>query len=184
MAATVGRRDPGPVNVEMGVRRVQPEDWPELRALRLQALADVPIAYLESLADARAHDEDEWRSRARRGAVGGDSFQVVAVRGDRFVGTMVGFPDPSGQATLAAVYLAPEQRGTGLAERLLDAVAEWARGAGFDRLMLMVHEHNDRARAFYRRLGFVETGSSMPYVLDPSAVEIEMGLSLRATQPA
>ena len=78
-----------------------------------------------------------------------------------------------------SVYVAPGQRGTGLAGRMLDGVIDWARGeAGLDRLHLYVHEDNARAQAFYRRYGFTETGATMPYDLDPAKSEIEMALPL------
>ncbi|MEU6238472.1 GNAT family N-acetyltransferase, partial [Kitasatospora sp. NPDC047058] len=35
-------------------------------------------------------------------------------------------------------------------------------------LTLGVHEDNPRARAFYRRLGFADTGKVVPYMLDPA----------------
>jgi RimJ/RimL family protein N-acetyltransferase len=60
---------------------------------------------------------------------------------------------------------------------MVDDVCRWAREeAGVHRLHLYVHEDNVRARAFYRRYGFVETGATMPYDLDPAKLEIEMEL--------
>ncbi len=39
--------------VTLGVRRVTADDWRALRALRLEALADTPIGFLETLAEGR-----------------------------------------------------------------------------------------------------------------------------------
>ena len=39
-------------------------DWAHLRALRLEMLADTPLAFLETLDDARAEPESQWRARA------------------------------------------------------------------------------------------------------------------------
>ena len=36
------------------VRQVRPQDWEQLRSLRLEMLADTPLAYLERLEDARS----------------------------------------------------------------------------------------------------------------------------------
>ncbi len=41
-------------------------------------------------------------------------------------------------------------------------------------LYLLVHEGNARARAFYRRQGFVDTGRTLPYELEPAEREVEM----------
>ncbi len=50
-------------------------------------------------------------------------------------------------------------RGQGVADRLVEAVCEQARQAGAGTVTLWVTEVNDRARAFYRRLGFAPTGA-------------------------
>ncbi|MGH8940065.1 MAG: GNAT family N-acetyltransferase, partial [Actinomycetes bacterium] len=94
---------------------------------------------------------------------------------DRWVGYMACFVDAPGQAHLVSVYVVPDHRGTGLAERIVDEVRRWAAEDGkATRLHLYVHQDNAPARAFYRRLGFVDTGATMPYDPDPSKVEIEM----------
>ena len=73
------------------VRRVREQDWPELRALRLEVLADTPIGFLETPADAERAPDETWRARALRGTPAGDSCQVLGWDGDRPVGTTVGF---------------------------------------------------------------------------------------------
>lgn len=50
--------------------------------------------------------------------------------------------------------------GSGLADRLMDAVLDWAGRTGKLRLALGVFAHNPRGRAFYRRHGFIEEGTS------------------------
>ncbi len=155
------------------VRRVRPEDWPRTRALRLEALADTPIGFLETLEQAQQLDDAVWQQRAARGAEGGDSFQAVAWEGERPVGTCVSFVR-EGRAHLAAVYVAPRARGSGLLAELLAACADWARAQGPAELVLDVHEDNARARAAYARLGFVATGARQPYPPDPTRQELEM----------
>jgi RimJ/RimL family protein N-acetyltransferase len=159
------------------VRRIRPQDWPRSRALRLEALADTPIGFLETLEQAQQFDEQVWRERAIRGAEGGDSFQVLAWDGERPVGNSVSFLR-DGRAWLVAVYLSPDARGAGLLGELVDACADWARGQGAAELVLEVHEDNARARAAYAKLGFVETGVSCPYAPDPTRRELEMSRPL------
>jgi len=144
-----------------------------LRLLRLEALADTPIAYLETLEQARAMDDAGWQARATRGAEGGDSLQVLALVGDRAVGTTVCFV--SGDAAwLAGVFVAPPARGRGLLAVLVAPCLDWARSQQQSVLRLEVHEDNAGARAAYARLGFVETGERRPYPLDPSRQELTM----------
>jgi ribosomal protein S18 acetylase RimI-like enzyme len=158
------------------------DDWALLRDIRLEMLADSPVAYLETLADATARGEDHWRFLARRGAAGRDNIGLAVTDPSPphgFLGYLACFVDAPGQGHVVSVYLTPAYRGSGVAARMLDAAVDWARGeAGVSRLHLYVHEHNDRAHAFYRRYGFSETGGSFPYDLDPTTVEIEMAMLL------
>ncbi|MCM0674405.1 GNAT family N-acetyltransferase [Micromonospora phytophila] len=76
----------------------------------------------------------------------------------------------SGHAHVYAVYVSPAHRGpAGPAAALMAAAIRFARDhtdAGW--LTLGVHEDNPRARGFYRKLGFAETGKAIPYALNPS----------------
>lgn len=171
---------PGAEPAGVIVRRVRPQDWQALRDLRLEALGDTPIGFLESLETAQVLDDTAWRARAARGADGGDSFQVLAWLDGRAVGTVVCFPEAAGgghrsdAAWLAAVYVAPAARGAGLLGALIEPAAGWARERGRTVLRLEVHEDNARARRAYARLGFMETGIRKPYPLDPSREELLM----------
>ena len=164
------------------VRRVVAADWSELRRLRLAALADTPIAYLETLAEAELLPDPAWQARAARGAEGGDSHQVLALDGERAVGTSVSFLR-DGRAWLAAVYLDPSWRGRGLLGRLLQPCAVWARAQGVAELALEVHEDNPRAQTAYAGLGFAVTGVRRPYPVDPTREELEMVLALGPPLP-
>lgn len=171
------------MNGHVVVTPMRPDQWRELRALRLEMLADSPLAYVESLESARELGDAQWRDRARRYTADGSLNLVASDPGGRWVGTMSGYaevqpgrPGQVGRAWLVAVYVAPDHRGRdhGVADALLDGVEEWARGRGHERLWLEVHESNTRAHRFYRRRGYELTGATRPYDLDPSTREREM----------
>lgn len=63
-------------------------------------------------------------------------------------------------AVLNELYVRPADRGTGLADQLVERVLEAARGQELplDRMVLDVDRENDRARAFYERYGFTAWG--------------------------
>jgi RimJ/RimL family protein N-acetyltransferase len=163
--------------VPVELRRVRAEDWRDLRALRLEALADTPIGFLETLADAKEQPEEAWQARAARGAEGGESFQVMAWDGERPVGNCV-CRLRDGAAWLAAVYVTSARRGTGLLAELVERCSDWARERGMTALRLEVNEDNTRARTAYARLGFRETGDRQPYDLDPTRDELVMERAL------
>ncbi len=126
-----------------------------LKELRLRALRDTPLAYLETIERAEAHPDAEWRRRATPAA---ERAQLVAVADDgEWVGQMIVLLDQD-PATLVAVFVDPRHRGDGTARLLLDGIVARTREAGASRLRLQVGEHNERARRFYERMGFVATG--------------------------
>jgi ribosomal protein S18 acetylase RimI-like enzyme len=167
---------PSPTTVE--VRRVRSDEWSQLRELRLEALKDTPIAFAEAYDEAVAQPDSFWQERAARGAMSDSARTFVAVRGARFVGMTVVLVDGDA-ADLVGVYVTPALRGRahGVADALFAAAVGWCReDAGVARVRLNVTEGNDRAAAFYRRLGFVPNGVTVPYPLDPDIREIQMEL--------
>ncbi len=178
------------------VRRVRADEWRQLREIRLEALRDTPIGFGERYEDAVAKPDVDWQERTVRTAESTETALFAALDGDgRFVGIAGTFPlanadwapgagseapvDASGPTVyvIYSVYVTPDHRGggRGVASLLFDAVIAWSRDvAGADVVTLSVHERNDRAHAFYRRYGFVDTGESLPYTLAPSASLLEM----------
>ncbi|MFC6723936.1 GNAT family N-acetyltransferase [Halobium palmae] len=55
------------------------------------------------------------------------------------------------------IYVREPYRGTGLATDLFDRLGEWARETGCEEFSLDPHADNDRALAFYEKLGFETT---------------------------
>ncbi|MHB1489337.1 putative acetyltransferase [mine drainage metagenome] len=160
------------------VRPTSGTDWQNVRLLRLEMLADTPLAYGETLETALDRTEVDWCARAARGD-GPDTAAVAAIDTGtgRWIGTMGGFLGGFGSTgpLLVGVYVAPGNRGraSGVADALLDAIEDWATEHG-STLSLHVHEDNARAIAFYERRGFTFTGRSAPYDLAPSRLEREM----------
>jgi ribosomal protein S18 acetylase RimI-like enzyme len=163
------------------VRRIEPGEWRLLRALRLEALRDSPTAFSTTYADTAALADEVWRQRAEQNATSPTSATFIAATQDgRWVGMAGCAPldDVPGTACIEGVYVAPAHRGqpAGPATRLMDAGIGWARdNTDASWLTLGVHEDNHRAQAFYRRIGFAETGLIVPYLLDPSKKLYIMG---------
>jgi len=61
-------------------------------------------------------------------------------------------------ARIQRIYVDAAWHGTGVARSLMDELLAMARSAGADRIWLGVWEHNPRAQAFYRKLGFAVVG--------------------------
>lgn len=161
------------------VRRVRTDEWREQRRLRLEALKDSPMAFVTQYDEAAAQPDEHWQSRARDGATSDTVATFVAAADGRFVGMATCLIEDEVTDHVAAhvvgVYVTPQWRGTGVAEELMTAAIDWADQEAYaDRIRLFVMETNDRAAAFYRRIGFVTTGNTMDYPPDPSYQEHEM----------
>jgi GNAT superfamily N-acetyltransferase len=147
------------------VRRLGPDDWEISRQVRLTALADAPYAFMSTLAREQQFDEQVWRQRL--GSPAAATFHAW-VDGQP-AGTATGkIDDPADDFTvpgswqLVGMWFDPRARGTGVADRLIDAVTCHAREHGATSVTLWVTEGNARARAFYHRMGFVLTGARQP----------------------
>jgi ribosomal protein S18 acetylase RimI-like enzyme len=62
---------------------------------------------------------------------------------------------------LERLYTLPEYFGKGVGEALMKTCFDDAKQSGFEAVWLGVWEHNLRARAFYRKLGFREIGDKI-----------------------
>lgn len=136
-----------------------PDDWAAFRDLRLRALRDAPLAFLEKLAHAERLTEREWRDRLREAP---PARTLIVRESGEWLGMSRLKPDELDPTTawLVAVWLDPRLRGTGAAERMLAEQLDWARtGMRVARVRLHVGGSNGRARALYERLGFRATGA-------------------------
>lgn len=155
------------------IRRVQPDDWQLLRDTRLAALKDAPEAFESRYEDALGFDEAEWRRRAVGHAV------FLAYDGTDPIGMAGGIDEGRPRSReLISMWVSPAARGLGLAARLIDVVADWARADGADELSLWVVLGNASAQAAYDRAGFVATGEQHPVRGGDGRIEERMILAL------
>lgn len=174
------------------IRALRADEWVKAKELRLIALQDpvAPLAYLETYEDAAARPDSFWQDRAAGASHGGAARQFIAEGPDGvWSGTVVVLVEPVGaegvfgevssvsQAHLVAVYVRPECRGTGLTQELFREAMEWAWALDeprIERVRLFVHQANGRAAGFYRKIGFVPTGYSVPAPGEAGEHELEM----------
>jgi GNAT superfamily N-acetyltransferase len=174
------------------IRSVRPDEWPAAKELRLAALRDpvAHLAFLETYEEAAARPDSFWQERTAGGAEGADGTQQIIAEGPdgRWVGTVTvlmeepgttdwaGCPVERKQGHLVGVFVRPEERGSGLTEVLFDAALEWAWAHGAERVRLIVDEENGRAHRFYRRVGFVPSGVTVPLAAAGGERELELVL--------
>jgi ribosomal protein S18 acetylase RimI-like enzyme len=131
--------------------RLGPDEWRVFREVRLASLADAPYAFGASHAQWVDASEERWRSRLTD-----VPFTVVARSDGLLVGVVSGVS--SGEhVELISMWVAPDQRDTGLAGRLIGEVVAWADAMDQD-TMLMVRDDNAPAIRAYERAGFTDLG--------------------------
>ncbi|NNU48311.1 GNAT family N-acetyltransferase [Rhizobium sp. WYCCWR 11279] len=137
------------------IRHIQADEVEAFRRIRLEALRTEPSLFASRYEDWEALSLEEWRNRLNEPV-------FIAFQGDEPVGiTGLVRQRPSKmahRATIIMVYVRRSMRGTGLAGKLLSAVADHARDIGILQLELFVSAENPAAIRFYQREGFSEIG--------------------------
>jgi ribosomal protein S18 acetylase RimI-like enzyme len=139
----------------MTLRLLTPDDADTWKEVRLRMLKADQENFLTRYEDWVTRPMEDWR-------LGLETSSYVAAFDDgRVVGAM-GLAPGSGaarhRATLIAVWLAPEWRGSGKADAMLRQLTDVAKDRGFSQIELHVLAENTRAIGFYERNGFQRIG--------------------------
>lgn len=157
------------------IRRLDPDEWERFREIRLAALLDAPTAFGSTYAQSVKYTEHIWRSRLTTATM------FAAERDGQLTGIAGGLAaENQGTAALISMWVAPDARGEGLGEQLVNAVIDWARETGHERLKLWVTVGNGSAERLYQRCGFIDTGEIEPIDNGSCLSEKSMELNLRS----
>jgi ribosomal protein S18 acetylase RimI-like enzyme len=128
------------------------------RKIRLASLKDSPEAFKSTYYDMMLLPDEIWEQQL-------DNLTTfVAVDKLKDIGIVRCALDwnESNAAQLYSLWVNVEHRGFGVASALINAVLEWARVRGVERVILNVVENNQRALSFYHKNGFNLTGKFEP----------------------
>jgi ribosomal protein S18 acetylase RimI-like enzyme len=106
---------------------------------------------------------------------------LAARDGDRLAGCVALRPIDDETCEMKRLYVRPEQRGSGLGRRLVEAIVDAARERGYRRMRLDTTPGMEAAQAVYEELGFREIA---PYTHNPVAgtrfLQLELAEALEA----
>ena len=156
------------MTLSVTIRRLSPDEWEAFREVRLAALRDAPYAFGSTYERERTADENNWRERLANRA------QFAAELEGEIVGTVGGIASDDTSAALISMWVAPRARGKGAGARLVDAVLDWAKEAGYGSVRLWVTDGNVAAERLYMRSGFTRTGAVQPVHPGQPRAEFEM----------
>jgi GNAT superfamily N-acetyltransferase len=152
------------------VRPLGLDEFAVWHALRLRALRDHPDAFGATYEDERADGSAARRGRFEASARDEGSAIFGAFDGDTLVGIggvlRSGGRKDAHRATIWGMYVAPEARGRGAGQALVDALVGSARAWGCSQVHLTVVIGNGTAERLYRRAGFEAYG------VDPRALRV------------
>jgi ribosomal protein S18 acetylase RimI-like enzyme len=141
---------------QINIRRFAADEAAIWRTIRIEALANAPLAFSQSLEDAEKQTIDDYRK-----TVSGPFPPFAAFDGATAIG-MVGFyilggPKVSHRGVLWGMYVSPTHRGRGIGRKLIVSVIDHARGR-VEQIHLHVVTTNIAAYDLYRSMGFVDYG--------------------------
>ena len=149
------------------IRPLTASDAAAFRRIRLEAIADAPLAIWPTHDEEAGRTDEEIRARIRQtgtqvvfGAfIDGQLAGIAGLRREPFV-------QVRHKAVIWGVFIRPAQRQAGLARKLFAHLLSHARAEGVLQIHLTVNTENVRARELYRSLGFA------PFGLEPRAMRV------------
>ncbi len=144
------------------IRQLSADDAPAYRAIRLEALANHPEAFLSSAEDFEKKSDADIRETLKALTIFG------AVLPDGSLGGINAFLGNEGakdrhRGWMIQVYVRPEHRGTGMARALVEHLLDYAKGRVVQ-IHLGVWSENEPAIRLYKKLGFEVYGTEPRYL--------------------
>jgi GNAT superfamily N-acetyltransferase len=161
------------------IRTFALHEWEIYKQLRLRALAESPEAFGSTLAKEQDRTDAEWSNRLLESQDSDWNYPVVAEVNQEPGGLAWGRieQDNPEQANLYQMWVAPEVRGLGAGQMLLQAVIAWARARNACCLELGVTVRDSPAMRLYTRAGFEPVGD--PQQLRPGSEFFEQPMRLK-----
>lgn len=152
------------MSTDVEIRRLRAGEGAAFRALRLEALTLDASSFAADAGVEAAKPLDWFEARLADGVFG-------AFAGGELVG-MAGYsrdanPKQAHKARLFGMYLRADQRGRGLAGKLVAAVIDHARAEGAEILLLASNATNKAAIRLYELAGFRHYGTEPRALLQP-----------------
>ena len=140
----------------MTIRRLKIGEADLFKEVRLAALKDAPYAFSSTYESALERSPESWTEQANNSAQGSDRATFIVFSDDKPIGMAALYRTDNQPDTgeLVQVWINPEHRGTGLANKLMDIVFDWARQNSFIRIIAGITRENTKATNYYIKYGF------------------------------
>lgn len=138
------------------IRRIRKGEAQLYKTVRLESLKQSPEAFSTSYESALTRTPESWENQTNNSAVGSDRSTFIVLKEKEPIGIAALYRDNKNNIVgeLLQVWIAPQTRGSGLAQELLQTVFQWARKNGFRKIQAEVMASNEQALRFYEKNGF------------------------------
>ena len=143
--------------------RLQLNEWEKFRDLRLRGLKEEPQAFGASYEENLKYTEEEWKRRLQNALEEKTNWLIFAKDGDKLVGLIGAFVNKEKSqdtATIYSVYVPREERGKGIAKKLMEELLERIlKNKDIKKLELDVNKDQVAAVGLYEKFGFKIVGN-------------------------
>ena len=143
------------------IKPMLPDHWQLYKAVRCAALADAPFAYSSTLESVLKRSDDDWRKITHLYASTPNSVTYFVFENEIPCG-MSACIIGSNQAEMYAVWVDPAYRLKGVGRALIEFGRAWSQSRGAKQLKVGIFDDNPGALAFYRSVGFKDSGLTDP----------------------
>ena len=160
------------VNIE--IKDIAKADWREFRRIRLTALQESPYAFGGTYLEESKLEVADWKERVGRYVDDPDTVFLLCSVMSEFVGMAGCYRDKEKTdcSHIYSVWLKPDVRGQGIAEKMVAILEGWSRENGISVIEGHVTEVNNVARAFYKKQGYKETSTGSAIRWDPGVKQV------------
>ena len=140
----------------ISARRLRYGESELYRQIRLTSLQESPSAFTTTYESALRRAPESWREQADQSAEGPDRATFLLFSDEVPIGLAALYRDAKLLDTgeLIQVWVAPDFRGTGAVDILMNAIITWAKENNFHQVFAGVASGNDKALKFYQKWGF------------------------------
>lgn len=143
---------------EYSIRKLDEDDWPIFKEIRLKALATDPFVFGSTLSAESKRSDDQWREFLRSPKYG--VFALFANEVPKGItGIVVDRNDPEERtALLWGSWLSPDVRGNGLSRMLYESRIDWAKAhPTIERIVVSHRASNTLSKFANQAFGFSAT---------------------------
>jgi GNAT superfamily N-acetyltransferase len=140
----------------ISVRRIRLGEGQLFKEMRLASLSESPEAFSSTYESAVQRTWESWCEQADGTAVGSARATFIAFSDSTPVGIGAIYRDPSreNEGEMLQIWVAPDCRGSGIAQALINTLIQWCRENGICAVWAVITGGNRRARRFYEKCGF------------------------------